>query len=69
MIVRTFKGIRSDLKLSIDEMAKKIGISSKNYIDKEKGDLVFTVPDLIKLNDITGISFNDLVDMIKNKQY
>lgn len=57
---RSLKGIRGDLNLSMEEMAKALGISVTSYFKKEHGEVPLLASEIIKISEMANISANDI---------
>lgn len=57
---RSLKGIRGDLNMTMEEMAKALGISITSYFKKEHGEVPLLASELIKIAELANISVNDI---------
>ena len=55
--------LRSENRLTQDNVAKRLGISKSSYSRKESGKTEFTVNELNKLLELFNIKFEDLVNI------
>lgn len=58
---RTLKGIRADLNMTQEEMAKMLGITKLSYLKKENGERPLLASELIKISEMAKVSANDIV--------
>lgn len=58
---RTLKGIRGDLNLTMEDMAKALNISVTSYFKKEHGKVPLLASELIKISEMANISTNDII--------
>lgn len=54
------RGKRCELKITQDEMAKRLGITRKTYNHKENGSSEFTFKEVLAICSIFKCSFSDI---------
>lgn len=57
---RTLKGIRADLNLTMEQMAKALKISQVSYFKKEHGEAPLLASELIKIAEMAKINPSDI---------
>lgn len=57
---RSFKGIRNDLNLTIDEMAARLGLTSNEYRGVESGRTVTPASVYVDMCKIAGLTYEEL---------
>lgn len=61
----TLKGIRNNLDLTQQEIAEKLGISKETYQNYENYKTFPDVPMIVKIIDLSGVDFNDIIFLPK----
>lgn len=59
-MIRTFKGIRNDLNLTIEEMAKRLGITAAEYKGIESGRTTTPASVYVEVCKMADLSFDEL---------